>query len=135
MPGAPWWVGLVALFAAVLCALLCVGSVGKAIYRFIPLHVWLVHVWSNRNAGKNTEAYIPHMQEREREIIAYLLHHNQKIFSADASGGYAAPLISQRIVVRALQNGQVFYSNDVPFAVRMGAVPPRWGSRIGRGRK
>ena len=116
-PGTPWWVSLIALFAAVLCGFLCLGSIGKAVYGFAPLQIWVVHLWNNHNAVKNAEAYIPHMQEREREIVAYLLHHNQKVFQADAGGGFAAPLISQRIIVRALQPGQVFYADDTPFAV------------------
>jgi len=57
------------------------------------------------------------MTLREKTIIGYLLHHNQKMFTGADDGGYAITLISRKIVVRALQGGQVFYGEQTPYAI------------------
>jgi HEPN domain-containing protein len=57
------------------------------------------------------------LNEREREIIAYLLHRNQRMFTADLDGGYATTLISRGIVQRALRQGQAFDASDVPMEI------------------
>jgi hypothetical protein len=66
---------------------------------------------------QEVEAYIPHMTEEEREIIAYLLAHNQKMFTNNIDCGHANTLLSRGIVVMAVRRGQVFTEHEVPFAV------------------
>lgn len=58
------------------------------------------------------------MTEKEREIIGYLLAKNQKLFIAAHDGGYAMPLISQKIVIVALQGGQTFDIENTPMVIR-----------------
>jgi hypothetical protein len=48
------------------------------------------------------------LTKKEREIIAYLLHHGQRMFTANLDGGHAATLMSRGIVRKALRAGQVF---------------------------
>ncbi len=57
------------------------------------------------------------LTEREREIIAYLLHHNQRMFTADLDGGHAATLIARGVVRNAVRPGQVFDMTDVPMEI------------------
>jgi hypothetical protein len=68
-------------------------------------------------AQRETGAYIPYMTAKEREIIAYLLAHNQKMFTNTPDGGHANTLISKGIVVSALRPGQTFTYYEMPFAV------------------
>ena len=53
----------------------------------------------------------------EREIIAYLLHRRERMFTADLDGGHPTTLISRGIVRRALRQGQAFDSSDVPMEI------------------
>jgi hypothetical protein len=57
------------------------------------------------------------LSKKEREILAYLLHHNQRMFTCDTDGGHAATLISRSIVRRAVKPGQVFAFDDMPVEV------------------
>ncbi len=57
------------------------------------------------------------MTEEERKIIAYLLAHNQKTFTAAADGGYAATLLSRGIVIVHAQHGQQINMEDVPMTI------------------
>ena len=61
--------------------------------------------------------YIPYMTPKERDIIAYLLAHNQKMFTNTPDGGYANTLISKGIVVCALRRGQTSTYFEMPFEV------------------
>lgn len=97
--------------------LLAVASFAEAAFKFFPVHVWIVHSITVRREKRNLRDYIPHMTPRERKIISYLLAKNQKMFTAATDGGYATTLISRRIVVRALQPGQVFGYQDMPLAI------------------
>lgn len=101
----------------VVCACLSVASMLSALFRFIPPGRWIVHWTTLAQQSGKVRAYIPHMTDHEREIVGYLLHHNQKSFTAASDGGYAATLISRGIVVQALRPGQMFSLEDVPFAV------------------
>lgn len=60
---------------------------------------------------------LDYLNDTEREIIAYLLAHGQRMFTAALDGGHAATLISRGIVRKALQPGQVFNGDDVPMEV------------------
>lgn len=66
---------------------------------------------------KAVEDYLPYMTNREREIIAYLLAHNQKMFTNSADCGYANTLVSRGIVAQALRPGQVATYHEIPFAI------------------
>ncbi len=112
---APWV--HVALAVFLLGSLLWIVSVLSVLNSFFSPRVWIVHWRRVRQQKKAAEHYIPYMNERERKIIAYLLAHNQKMFTADSDGGYATTLVSRGIVVRALIGGQVFAANDMPLAV------------------
>ena len=57
------------------------------------------------------------MTDKDKEIIGYLLHHNQKVFQTDQDGGYAAPLISKGIVRVSARRGQVLDPVQVPFEI------------------
>lgn len=57
------------------------------------------------------------LSSKEREILAYLLHHNQCLFTCAADGGHAATLTSRAIVHRALKQGQIFDYLDMPVEI------------------
>ena len=66
---------------------------------------------------QDVEDYISYMTKKEREIIAYLLTHNQKMFTNTLDCGHANTLLSRGIVVVAVRKGQVFTEHEVPFAI------------------
>ena len=70
-----------------------------------------------RNHWKTIENYIPHMTDKEREIIAYLLNKNQKTFTCAADGGYANTLMSRGIVVVAMRWGHIFDEERMPVTI------------------
>jgi hypothetical protein len=57
------------------------------------------------------------LSSKEREIIAYLLHHRQRVLTCDADGGDAGTLISRGLVRRALQAGQMFAYDEMPVEI------------------
>lgn len=67
--------------------------------------------------AQEVEDYIPHMTEKDREIIAYLLHHNQRMFTAESDGGHARLLLSKGIIRIAAKHGQHIDMENVPFEV------------------
>jgi hypothetical protein len=112
----PWMVQLAA-FAFLLCAFLATASVITAALKFFPIQKWVVH-WRNiRKAKTGLRAYIPHMTQHERAIIAYLLAKNQKTFTASSDGGYAATLLSRGIVIIIAQPGQHLDPENVPMTI------------------
>lgn len=117
VPALPDWVAIPAFFVGVLCAGLVIFSLGSAAYTFFPVHKWIIYYHRHRGEAQHTERYIEHMTPKEREIIAYLLHHNQRLIIADQSGGHAAPLVSQRILIMALQPNQAFTYETTPFVI------------------
>jgi hypothetical protein len=60
---------------------------------------------------------IQYMTDDEREIIAYLLAHNQRMFTNTPDCGHASTLVSKGIVVRAVRDGQVFTYFEMPFRI------------------
>jgi len=58
------------------------------------------------------------LDERERDILAYLVTSGTRHFTADDDGGYAVTLISRRLVHVAGVPGQIFDMRNVPFAVQ-----------------
>lgn len=113
----PGWLKTLAFFAFVLCGLLALFSFLSSAYAFFPLHKWIAHYRKLRLERVATAEYIPHMTPKEREIIGYLLCHNQKTIRAAQDGGHAMPLISRRILILALQPGQIYSQFDTPFVV------------------
>ena len=111
-PLAPWMVQIAA-FGLVLCGLLAV----TAILSSTPVKKWIGHWVTIHKQKHDVRDYIPHMTERERKIISYLLAKNQKMFMTEEDGGYAATLISRGIVVYALRNGQAYSRVYTPFAI------------------
>lgn len=85
--------------------------------RFLPPAPWIAHWIKLHREQKHVRLYIPSMTRKEKEIIGYLLSHNQKLFIAAQDGGYAMPLISQGIVIRALQHGQMFDIERMPMVI------------------
>lgn len=70
--------------------------------------------------AKQVEEYIPFMTEKDREIIAYLLHRNQRMFTCEPDGGHARLLLSRGIVQIAARHGQQVDYSHVPFEIPMG---------------
>jgi superinfection exclusion protein B len=115
-PLEPWMV-LIAAAGFFLFGCLAVGSFLSALFKFFPIQKWFVH-WITIHRQKRAACdYIQHMTPKERQIIAYLLAKNQKMFTCASDGGYANTLISRGILVRALVSGQVFRMEDMPVAV------------------
>jgi hypothetical protein len=112
----PWMIHAAA-FVLVLSGLLALTSFITAFLKSIPLHKWAVRWLHERRAAREQEKYLDHLTTEERKIIAYLLHHNQKMFTGADDGGYAVTLISRGIIVRAMNRGQVASAEDVPYAI------------------
>jgi len=106
-----------AAFGLFLFGCLALASFISVALKFFPVQTWVVH-WVNTNRKKRAvRNYIPYMTEQEKAIISYLLYKNQKMFTAEDTGGFAATLISREIVVHALQRGQVFDLQNVPMTI------------------
>lgn len=117
IPSAEPWELRASAFGFLLFGLFWVANAVDALLRFFPPAPWVVHWVTLRREQAHLRAYIPSMTGKEREIIGCLLANNQKIFIAAQDGGYAMPLISQRIVRLALQPGQVFDSESTPMMI------------------
>jgi hypothetical protein len=57
------------------------------------------------------------LSKKEQEIISYLLHHKQRLFTCEVDGGNAATLISRGIVRKALTSGQAYTYEDMPVEI------------------
>jgi Super-infection exclusion protein B len=115
-PLEPWMV-LIAAAGLLLFGCLAVASFLSAYFKFFPVHEWLSH-WVAIHRGKRAARdYIQYMTPKERQIIAYLLAKNQKMFTCASDGGYAATLISRGLLVPALRRGQAYTVEDMPIAV------------------
>ena len=114
----PAFGGIVAAIAAcagIICALLTIMAMASAASRWIAA---LSERWLRRRAAsKAVRDYIPHMSQREKEIIGWLLSKNEKMFTGAMDGGYAITLIAQKIVVPAVSRGQVVDMFAVPYVV------------------
>ena len=117
IPSAQDWEIRVAASGFLLFGVLWIANVFAAVWRFFTpatmLNNWITLRWERARVRD----YIPSMTEKEREIIGYLIAKNQKLFIAAHDGGFAMPLISQRIVIIALQPGQLFDSEHTPMAI------------------
>lgn len=106
-----------AAIVGLVCGLLAIASMASAALRFFPLQTWLLHAINRYQTKRAVRDYIPHMTDKEKQIVAYLLAKNQKMFTAESDGGYAAPLLSRGIVVVAARPGQHVTMSDVPMAI------------------
>jgi len=112
----PWMV-IAATFGLLLFGSLALVAIGAAVNRTFPIREWIVYHVHERRFQREVRNYIPHMTEKDREIIGYLLAKNQKQFTADQDGGYATNLISRKVVRYAAQPGQIFRGTDVPMRI------------------
>lgn len=112
----PWMIQL-AVFSLLVSGFLAAASLINAVLKFFPVQKWIVYWLRIKREKAAVRNYIPHMTPDERAIIAYLLAKNQKMFTAEGSGGYAMTLISRAIVVRALQPGQMFDMENTPMTI------------------
>jgi hypothetical protein len=96
---------------------LSLASISHVAADFLEPRLRLVAWLRRRQQRKAVRNYIPFMTDKERKIIAYLLHYKQKTFTAASDGGFAATLISRQILVRALAPGQMFSGENMPLAV------------------
>ena len=106
-----------AVFGLVLGLILAIVSFWSALYERFPIDKLIAERLREKHAKKLIEDYIPHLTEDESNILGYLLKHNQKMFTAEADGGYAVTLISRGIIVRAMRGGQQASAMDVPYSV------------------
>jgi hypothetical protein len=114
--GSPHWIAVPSI-SAIVFGSLAIASVASAIIKATQPLAHITRWRSKRAEQQAVRNYIPHMTKQDQEIIAYLLHHNQKMFQADQDGGYAAPLISKGIIRISAQRGQVLDLTRVPFAI------------------
>jgi hypothetical protein len=109
------WAVQTAAFGLLLFVCLGVASAATVATEFFRPRERLAR-WLQRNSEQRAvREYIPHMTEKEREIIAYLLAKNQKTFQTTIDGGHAATLMARGIVRAA--GHQYVDQRRVPFTV------------------
>jgi len=112
------WVIEIAEVALLVCGCLWLASViSAAVSASKPLKLRIARYWAMRKATREVEEAIPEMTIVEREILGYLVAHNQRHFTGAQDGGYANTLISKRIVRFAALQGQVCHIDDCPFEI------------------
>jgi hypothetical protein len=117
IPGAEPWELRASFLGALLFGVLWIASALIALLNFVPPRAWILHYVDVRKERAHLRSYIPNMTPKEREIIGYLLSHNQKLFIGAYDGGHAIPLISQRIAIMAVQPNQAFDFENTPFVI------------------
>jgi hypothetical protein len=103
------------LIACVTLALLAAASFAEAV---VPL----AKKGSSQRLGRRrvkryVVAQLPHLEYRERQIIAYLLKNNERMFATTVDAGYAGTLVAKGLVVNAMVPGQRCDSRRVPFKI------------------
>jgi hypothetical protein len=111
------WVQDAVVGVFLLTFFLTLTNVIAAIWNFFQPHRLFVDAVNNHGRRKYVRERIGQMTPKEREIIGYLLDHNQRVFTAARDGGHATTLISSRIVEITAAPNQVVDANNVPFAV------------------
>jgi len=112
----PLWVAIPSI-AALIFGSLSLAAMGNAAVNAIQ-PIKLIKYWLlKRKKAKEVNDFIPYMTDKDREIIGYLLYHNQKTFQGDSDGGYAAPLITKGIIRVACKQGQVIDPSWTPFEI------------------
>jgi hypothetical protein len=114
-PFDPEWLLHLDVFAFLVSAGLLIFSLLEHIYMFTASYVSCA-LKQRRNvaiAEKTFATLLP----KEKEILGYLLHHNQRVFECTSDGGYASTLLSRRFVRIFAVAGQQFDYFSVPFIV------------------
>ena len=112
----PLWTAVPSI-GAVIFGCLSLAAIGNALAKAIKPGMRIDQWRLKRQKIIEVREYIPYMTDEDREIIGYLLYHNQKMFQTNQDGGYAAPLISKGIIKVSLRHGQVFDPLRVPFVI------------------
>jgi hypothetical protein len=121
------YAGQAFIVGGVLSFFLALAALADVLQRASKLPVAKIARWRARRAERKLfEGYIPHFTERERQIFGYLIAKNQRVFTADSDGGYAATLLSMGFVRIIAHPGQ----HVDPFAVPMGIPDPVWDALI-----
>ena len=81
------------------------------------MQTWFLFYVNRYRQTREIERYIPQMTKEERNIIAYLLNHNQTTFTTDIDGGHAVTLLSRGIVQSMVRGGQAIHPSDMPVIV------------------
>jgi len=115
-PADPLWIFLVWL-AFLISAFLALAAIGDGLVKAIKPAQRLDRRRAIRHAQRKTRDFIPFMTPKDREIVGYLLHYRQKMFSTNIDGGYAAPLIAKGIITRAMSQPQFVDALRMPFAI------------------
>ena len=112
------WMAVAHVFAFATGAL-ALAAIGSQLQRLCAFLLGLGKArMARRAAQKRFEQKIELLDDRERQIFGYLLHHRQQAFQVAADGGYAAKLMAQGFVVRiAAAGGQIVDYDDVPVKV------------------
>jgi hypothetical protein len=112
----PLWIAIPAI-GVVVFGFLSLGAIGGAAVEYFQpgkaFNLWL----AKRRKTQEVRDFIPFMTKKDKEIIGYLLYHNQKVFQTNQDAGYAAPLLSKGIIRIAANRGQVIDTTRVPFEV------------------
>jgi hypothetical protein len=111
------WVVSACVFGLLVSSFLAMTSLVTSTLKAIPVHKWAVRWFYEKRDARALEKHLVHLTDRERNILGYLLYHNQKMFTAAQDGGHAITLISRGYIVRAMKPGQGASGNDVPMAV------------------
>jgi hypothetical protein len=112
----PWVIPSVT-FGFLLCGCLALASVASEAFKSFSIHIWIQRRLDIQKEKRALRNYLPHITPDEHRIISYLLAKNQKMFTTVANGGYAATLLSRRIVVCCLQPPQYFDPCNMPMAI------------------
>ena len=107
------------MLGAVALSALWIASIGSTSSRWASAPMQKLRARLLRRAEtRSFRDYIPFMTERERAIIAQLLHQNRKTFTGARDGGYATTLIAKGYIrIICAPGGQYMSEEDVPFAI------------------
>ncbi len=111
------WLYPVSVLLFLLFTFVCLASIASYLSDALQLGRRIRSRRARRAEQQEVRSYIPYMTDRDRTIIGYLLHHRQKMFTYEPTGGHAASLISRGIIRMAAQPGQVFSLMGAPFVV------------------
>jgi Super-infection exclusion protein B len=117
VPAIADWAQVSSILVFLLTACLTLTNTLAACWNFFEPHVMFVRALNNHRRRKFVRERISHMTPTEREIIGYLLAHNQRIFTAANDGGHATTLIASRIVEFAPAGNQIMAEDNFPFAI------------------
>jgi hypothetical protein len=112
----PLWEAVPAI-GAIIFGFLSLGSLGSSLFKFYQPEKAYTAWRIKRYKLNEIREYIPFMTVKDKEIIGYLLHHNQRLFETAKDAGYAAPLLSKGIIRISAQQGQMLDLTRVPFEI------------------